>query len=1150
MNPTLTAFEPAEGAEPIPGYVLEERIGTGGYGEVWKATAPGGLTKAIKFVYGRLSEKRAARELTSLNRIKKVNHPFILTLERIEVVAEHLVIVTEIADMSLRERFEQCCESGLPAIPRDELLRVLGEAADALDHLFLEHSLQHLDVKPENLLLVGKHVKVADFGLLKDLEDTSASLISGLTPKYAPPEVFDGRPDRNSDQYSLAVVYQEMATGEPPFDGKTAAKLASQHLHSPPDLSNLTPVERFAVGKALSKDPSRRFDSCTEFIARLAPQTTTRIITDTDNQSSAKVKTSQAGARRGADSSSADALRAGNRHDGQTIAIAQPEAQSLPAPELDLDKPTYRPTVFVGVGRTGGMVLCRLRQLLTDRLGDVAGLPALQFLLIDTDAASINRTLSAAHRGGLQEHETLATPIRPSWDYRKGNVSKAPSISRRWIYNIPRSLQTEGLRALGRLALLDHSQQILDRLRAVILAASDSEAVSATSEQTGLNFQGNDPRVLLVASIAGGTGGGMVLDLAYAVRQILAESGLSDEEVCGILTYSTSGGENSRKLAPANAIACLDELQYFNLPGNDYPGEPSCGLAAFHDDASTFKSTYLMDLGDELTDEQFAAAADRLATYLLLSSVSPAASFLDACRKLERQEPGDGQLCLRTTGLASLGPDGATIAEQWPESLCKALVENWLEGPDEAADENRIKLSDYAGHIETCDAANTDDTNLDDRAAKRLAELKVTRQQLADRLESSLRDELGCNCDVYLQNLASESFNNALAANSDPELAASTTVRQMHAVLGIEEGSDRELGDRIESLRDLTVPKVQELGQEIGEALRVWISDLVDASDARVLGTRRVVEWIGGYLQSLKADTAEHIQAANAKRETYAQKLREVCADCTHKKLSHQEVLTEWLRGYVGLLVEQVVSEGVHKTILLLHSSVMACSDQLRELWRDLTQLSAEFGDRVDVDGLSDEPSTDEGDDSRCDLPAADMFRDHHREMVEELDRRVKADFLGPGRRLFDIFTQGAELRTRLVAHLRVEARKVALGCVKDFASSRLREASKKSGDLKLLAQLHQCLEAATPDLLTAGGGGKRLLLVAPHDTDASCLREEVERASGDRPTVVCDPLGELLLCYEAEHVGMDGVFARFIRSRPDCQDLASRLHTRVDISW
>ena len=62
--------------EPIPGYKLKNRIGAGGYGEVWKAEAPGELLKALKFVYGYLDEDRAARELKALTRIRSVRHPF------------------------------------------------------------------------------------------------------------------------------------------------------------------------------------------------------------------------------------------------------------------------------------------------------------------------------------------------------------------------------------------------------------------------------------------------------------------------------------------------------------------------------------------------------------------------------------------------------------------------------------------------------------------------------------------------------------------------------------------------------------------------------------------------------------------------------------------------------------------------------------------------------------------------------------------------------------------------------------------------------------------------------------------------------------------------------------------------------------------
>src|SRR5436190_19386311 len=209
--------------EPIAGYTLRERLGSGGYGEVWKADAPGGLAKAIKLVYGYADGDRASRELKAMSLIKTLRHPFLLSLERIEIIDGQLIIVTELADCSLKERFEKRRAEGLRGIPKPELLQFLRDAADALDYMNEQHSLQHLDVQPENLLLVGDHVKVADFGLVKDVQRQTASMLGGLTPVYASPELFSGSATRRSDQYSLAIVYQEMLTGGLPFPGKTAA---------------------------------------------------------------------------------------------------------------------------------------------------------------------------------------------------------------------------------------------------------------------------------------------------------------------------------------------------------------------------------------------------------------------------------------------------------------------------------------------------------------------------------------------------------------------------------------------------------------------------------------------------------------------------------------------------------------------------------------------------------------------------------------------------------------------------------------------------------------------------------------------------------------------------------------------------------------
>ncbi len=110
---------------------------------------------------------------------------------------------------------------------------------------------------------------MADFGLIKDLHDPNVSIVSGLTPTHAAPELFDGRPDRLSDLYSLAIVYQEMLTGKLPFDGKTAGELARQHLHQAPNLEPLPPADRRVVARALAKHPMDRYNSCRAFIEEL-----------------------------------------------------------------------------------------------------------------------------------------------------------------------------------------------------------------------------------------------------------------------------------------------------------------------------------------------------------------------------------------------------------------------------------------------------------------------------------------------------------------------------------------------------------------------------------------------------------------------------------------------------------------------------------------------------------------------------------------------------------------------------------------------------------------------------------------------------------------------------------------------------------------
>ena len=261
------------GLEPIRGYVLQSLLGSGGAGQVWKALGPGGYEVAMKFIS--LRNRNVHNEARSVNLAKGLRHDHILEVLGAWERFGYLIVATELADSSLFDRLQECLANGLAGIPRDELIGYIQQIAEGLD--FLHHhretpsssgGFQHRDIKPQNLLLVGREVKIGDLGIARWVEKTETGHTGSMTVSYAAPEFFQGKTTQHSDQYSLAVTYYHLRTGSLPFQG-TPLEVLRSHLDHEPDLSLLSQEEQQALSRAMSKEPSARWASCREFASAL-----------------------------------------------------------------------------------------------------------------------------------------------------------------------------------------------------------------------------------------------------------------------------------------------------------------------------------------------------------------------------------------------------------------------------------------------------------------------------------------------------------------------------------------------------------------------------------------------------------------------------------------------------------------------------------------------------------------------------------------------------------------------------------------------------------------------------------------------------------------------------------------------------------------
>ncbi|KAL4613208.1 serine/threonine-protein kinase ULK3 isoform X2 [Arapaima gigas] len=205
-------------------FILTERLGSGTYATVYKAYSKGDSREvvAVKVVSKKSLNKTSMENLlTEIEILKTVRHPHIVQLKDFQWDSENIYLILEWCSGGDLSRFIHSRR----LLPEGVARRFLQQIACALQFLH-ERNISHLDLKPQNILLSGSVLKLADFGFAQYMSPWDEQSVLRGSPLYMAPEMVCRRQyDARADLWSVGVILYEALFGQPPFASRSYAEL-------------------------------------------------------------------------------------------------------------------------------------------------------------------------------------------------------------------------------------------------------------------------------------------------------------------------------------------------------------------------------------------------------------------------------------------------------------------------------------------------------------------------------------------------------------------------------------------------------------------------------------------------------------------------------------------------------------------------------------------------------------------------------------------------------------------------------------------------------------------------------------------------------------------------------------------------------------